>query len=184
MEPADVGVALLAIARAAIARELGLAHMAHVTHAELARIGATFVTLRRDGDLRGCIGTVDAWRALADDVHANAMAAAFRDPRFSPLCAREFARVTIEVSVLNPSERMAERHEESLAAALRPGVDGVVLECARHRATFLPQVWEQLPDPHAFLGALKRKAGLADTFWSDDVRVCRYTVERFVEEPV
>ena len=184
MERPDVGVALLAIARGAIARELDLAHVAHAAHAELMRVGASFVTLRRDGDLRGCIGTLDAWRALADDVHANACAAAFRDPRFAPVCARELAEVTIEVSVLNPSERMQERDEEALASTLRPGVDGVVLECGRHRATFLPQVWEQLPQPHAFLRALKRKAGLAETFWSDGVRVCRYTVEKFVEEPM
>jgi AmmeMemoRadiSam system protein A len=182
MNRPDVGAALLAIARGAIARELDLAHAPQVAHAHLARVGASFVTLRRDGELRGCIGTVDAWRALADDVHANAMAAAFRDPRFSPLCAGEFKEVAIEVSVLNPSERMSQRQEEALAAALRPGVDGVVLECARHRATFLPQVWELLPEPHEFLRALKRKAGLVETFWSDDVRVCRYTVEKFAEE--
>jgi len=109
MERPDVGVALLAIARCAIARELDLAHRAHVAHADLMRVGASFVTLRRHGDLRGCIGTLDAWRALADDVHANACAAAFRDPRFAPVCARELAEVTIEVSVLNPSERMQER---------------------------------------------------------------------------
>ena len=115
-------------------------------------------------------------------MHANACAAAFRDPRFAPVCARELAEVTIEVSVLNPSERMQERDEEALASTLRPGVDGVVLECGRHRATFLPQVWEQLPHPHEFLRALKRKAGLSETFWSEDVRIGRYTVEKFVEE--
>jgi len=182
MERTEVGIALLAIARSAIARELDLAHVEQGEADELARIAATFVTLRRDGELRGCIGTVDAWRALADDVRANALAAAFRDPRFSPLRARELAHVAIEVSVLNPSERMPVCEEEAMAAALRPGLDGVVLECNRHRATFLPQVWEQLPRPHDFLRALKCKAGLGETFWSDDVRVSRYTVEKFVEE--
>ena len=76
---------------------------------------------------------------------------------------------------------MPSGREASLAATLRPEIDGVVLECARHRATFLPQVWEQLPHPRDFLRALKRKAGLPEDFWSDDVRVLRYTVEKFVE---
>jgi AmmeMemoRadiSam system protein A len=178
----DVGIALLAIARGAIARELDLEHAEQGAPPELACIGATFVTLRRDGELRGCIGTVEAWRTLADDVRANALAAAFRDPRFSPLRARELAHLAIEVSVLNPSERMPERQEEALAAALRPGVDGVVLECNRHRATFLPQVWAQLPRPQDFLRALKCKAGLGESFWSDEVRVSRYTVEKFTED--
>ena len=82
---------------------------------------------------------------------------------------------------MNPSEPFPRAQEASVAATLRPGIDGVVLECARHRATFLPQVWEQLPHPHDFLRALKRKAGLLEDFWSDDVRVSRYTVEKFVE---
>ena len=182
MDRTDVGIALLAIARGAIARELDLEHAEQGAPPELACIGATFVTLRRDGELRGCIGTVEAWRTLADDVRANALAAAFRDPRFSPLRARELAHLAIEVSVLNPSERMPERQEEALAAALRPGVDGVVLECNRHRATFLPQVWAQLPRPQDFLRALKCKAGLGESFWSDEVRVSRYTVEKFTED--
>ena len=177
----DFGRPLLALARAAIARELGNPEAATPVPPALTRIGATFVTLRSDGDLRGCIGTVDAWRPLADDVRANAVAAAFRDPRFSPLRREELPRIAIEVSVLNPSEALPPGREESLVAALRPGIDGVVLEHARHRATFLPQVWEQLPHPADFLRALKRKAGLLDDFWSDDVRVARYTVEKFVE---
>jgi AmmeMemoRadiSam system protein A len=143
--------------------------------------GARVGPWRHDGELRGCIGTVTAWRALADDVRANALAAAFRDPRFPRLRRAELALLSIEVSLLNPGERLPALDEEALAAALRPGIDGVVLECAGCRATFLPQVWEQLPAPRDFLRALKRKAGLAEDFWNGDVRVSRYTVAKFVE---
>jgi AmmeMemoRadiSam system protein A len=177
----DIGRPLLALARGAIARELGVESAPESVPGHLEQVGATFVTLRSDGDLRGCIGTVDAWRPLADDVRANAVAAAFRDPRFPPLRRDELERVSIEVSLLHPGEALAAQDVESLAAALRPGIDGVVLECARHRATFLPQVWEQLPGAREFLRALKRKAGLAQDFWSSDVRVSRYTVEKFAE---
>lgn len=177
-----IGSALLALARAAIARELDVAHEIAAVPQDLARVGATFVTLRSAGDLRGCIGTLEAWRTLADDVRANAVAAAFRDPRFAPLRRDEWTDIAIEVSLLHPSEPVAAAHEESLLATLRPGIDGVVLECARRRATFLPQVWEQLPDAREFMRALKRKAGLPDAYWSDDLRVSRYTVDKFVEE--
>jgi AmmeMemoRadiSam system protein A len=182
MSMTDVGPSLLALARSAIARELGMHEAAASILPALASIGATFVTLRSCGDLRGCMGTVEAWRPLADDVRANAVAAAFRDPRFAPLRGDELAHVAIEVSLLNPAERLPSLPEEAVAATLRPGVDGVVLECARLRATFLPQVWEQLPAPRDFLQALKRKAGLAEDFWSEDVRMSRYTVEKFAEE--
>ncbi|MET0205148.1 MAG: AmmeMemoRadiSam system protein A [Casimicrobiaceae bacterium] len=181
MSRADIGGPLLALARGAIAEQLGMSSAPAPIPDDLTQIGATFVTLRSDGDLRGCIGTVDAWRPLADDVRANAVAAAFRDPRFSPLRRNELGQVSIEVSLLNPSEPLPSAQEASVAATLRPGIDGVVLECARHRATFLPQVWEQLPHPSDFLRALKRKAGLLEDFWSDDIRVSRYTVEKFVE---
>jgi AmmeMemoRadiSam system protein A len=181
MNGADIGGPLLALARGAIAEELGLAATPDADRTGLTQVGATFVTLRHDGELRGCIGTVTAWRALADDVRANALAAAFRDPRFPRLRRAELALLSIEVSLLNPGERLPALDEEALAAALRPGIDGVVLECAGCRATFLPQVWEQLPAPRDFLRALKRKAGLAEDFWNGDVRVSRYTVAKFVE---
>jgi len=176
-----IGPVLLALARSAIARELDVAHEIAAVPQDLARVGATFVTLRSEGELRGCVGTLEAWRTLADDVRANAVGAAFRDPRFAPLRRHEWAGIAIEVSLLHPSEPVAAAHEESLFAMLRPGVDGVVLECARRRATFLPQVWEQLPDAREFMRALKRKAGLPDGYWSGDVRVSRYTVDKFVE---
>jgi len=116
MTRTDIGGPLLALARGAIARELGAANATERIPPDLAQVGATFVTLRSDGDLRGCIGTVDAWRPLADDVRANAVAAAFRDPRFPPLRRDELVQVTIEVSVLNPSEPVPSGREASLAA--------------------------------------------------------------------
>jgi AmmeMemoRadiSam system protein A len=181
MSRADVGPPLLALARGAIARALGAGHEPGADGGDLTQKGATFVTLRRDGALRGCIGTVTAWRSLADDVRANALAAAFHDPRFPPLARLELALLSVEVSLLHPAERLAALDEEALAAALRPGVDGVVLECAGRRATFLPQVWEQLPAPRDFVRALKRKAGFGEDFWNGDVRVSRYTVDKFFE---
>jgi len=177
-----MGPTLLALARGAIAGELGLTHVVEAAPPEFGETGATFVTLRHAGDLRGCIGTVNAWRPLALDVRANAVAAAFRDPRFPPLRRDEYPGIAIEVSLLRPSEPVPLQSEESLLAALRPGVDGVVLECAQHRATFLPQVWEQLPDPREFMRALKRKAGLPERYWSSEIRVSRYSVDKYLEE--
>lgn len=177
----DLGTALLAHARAAIGDVLGAAVTAPVAHAALALPGASFVTLHDDGGLRGCIGSVEAWRLLGADVRANAVAAAFRDPRFAPLARNEFAGITIEVSVLGRSERMPGGDEDETLARLRPEVDGVILEYGSRRATFLPKVWEQLPDPREFLAALKHKAGLPADFWSADLTVSRYSVVRFDE---
>jgi AmmeMemoRadiSam system protein A len=178
----DLGATLLRLARTAIGDSFGVSSSPIESTPELAALGATFVTLRcADGELRGCIGTVSAWRVLADDVRANAVAAAFHDPRFPPLRRDEFAHTWIEVSLLARHERIAAESEASALAQLRRDVDGVVFECGRRRATFLPQVWEQLPEPRAFLAALKRKAGVAESFWSDEVRLSRYAVEKFVE---
>jgi len=143
--------------------------------------GACFVTLKINGSLRGCIGSIEACRPLIEDIHANAVAAAFQDPRFPPLTLEEFERLRIEVSVLTPLEPMAFSSEEDAANQLRPGVDGVVLQYRHHRGTFLPQVWEQLPDPRMFLAHLKLKAGLAADFWHPDVLLYRYRVEKFSE---
>jgi AmmeMemoRadiSam system protein A len=177
----DLGPALLALARNAIAQALGLPAVPAPQHPRLAVPGATFVTLRQGDDLRGCIGSLEAFRALQDDVEANARAAAFRDPRFAPLAREEFAITATEVSLLSASEPLAAGSERDALARLRPGVDGVILKCGRHRATFLPQVWEQLPEPQAFLAALKHKAGLPAGFWRGDLRLARYTVEKFAE---
>jgi AmmeMemoRadiSam system protein A len=182
---AERGEVLLALARGAIAEALGVDPPGGDPPADpaLEQVGAAFVTLTLDGQLRGCIGTVEPYRSLAADVRANAVAAALDDPRFPPLAPGEVARAHLSVSVLSPLEPVPCGSEAEAAAMLRPGVDGVVLEIAGRRATFLPQVWEQLPDAGAFLRALKRKAGLPETFWDGATRVYRYTVTRHEEAP-
>ncbi len=140
---------------------------------------ATFVTLKRDGQLRGCIGTLEAIRPLVDDVAHNAYAAAFGDPRFPPLQSAELDGLEIHISVLSPATPMQFDSEQDLLRQLRPGVDGLVLEDGYHRGTFLPAVWESLPEPRAFLQHLKLKAGLPADYWSDTIRVSRYTTETF-----
>ncbi len=175
------GKILLRIARAAIAGRFGLMLEHHDSDAFLAEPGASFVTLKHNGQLRGCIGTLQAHRILLDDVRHNAKAAAFRDPRFSPLRADEYIQIQIEVSVLSSLTPFSAQDETTAIDQLRPGVDGVVLQCGNHRGTFLPQVWDSLPEPKRFLAELKRKAGLAAEFWSDDVRLYRYHVDKWAE---
>ena len=176
------GAILLAIARAAIARTFGLAAQADECAPWLAEPGATFVTLTQDGQLRGCIGCLEACRPLLEDIKANACSAAFRDTRFAPLCADEFGRTCVEVSLLSPLQPIAFRDEQDALAQLRPGIDGVVLEYGYHRGTFLPQVWEQLPRPEDFLAHLKAKAGLPADFWAAGIKLYRYTVEKWKEQ--
>jgi len=148
----------------------------------LSEKGASFVTLRIGGNLRGCIGSLVAYQPLKDDVRQNARAAAFEDPRFYPLSVKEFEQVHIEVSVLSAPEPMAFSSRDEALEKLRPGVDGVILTAGRRRATFLPQVWDELPDREEFISHLLMKAGLPPTFWDDSVRIERYTVAAF-EEP-
>ena len=143
----------------------------------LAEPGASFVTLRAAGELRGCIGSITARRALGLDVAENGRAAAIADRRFAPLRARELALVTIELSLLTPPEPMMVGSRVELLAALVPGVDGLVLEEEGRRATFLPAVWEQLPDPGDFVLHLERKAGVAASSWSAARRFLRYRTE-------
>jgi AmmeMemoRadiSam system protein A len=175
------GRVLLAVARESLAEafELGGA----VDHPEpwLAEPGATFVTLRRSGLLRGCVGSLRAYRPLRDDVRANARAAAFSDTRFPPLTREEFAVVELEVSLLSEPEPLAAAGEREALALLRPGIDGVILDYRGARGTFLPQVWEQLPDPREFLAHLKHKAGLPPDFWHPDLRLWRYGVTKWEE---
>jgi AmmeMemoRadiSam system protein A len=177
----EQGQTLIRLARAAIAGELGFASHGLPHSNWLEEPGATFVTLTLHGQLRGCIGSLQAHRPLIDDVRNNAVAAAFRDPRFSPLSKEEFAEVEIDVSLLGPAEAISFSSEEDALAKLRPGTDGVILEWNRHRSTYLPQVWMQLPDPRDFISHLKSKAGLPENFWSDDVRLSRYTVQKWHE---
>jgi AmmeMemoRadiSam system protein A len=143
----------------------------------LRAVRASFVTLHRDAELRGCIGGLEPLRPLVADVAEHAFAAAFRDPRFAPLVEEELAGLAVSISVLSTLEPLAVASEDELLAWLRPGVDGLVLEANGRRGTFLPAVWESLPDPRTFLRELKRKAGLAPDFWSEALRVRRYTVE-------
>jgi AmmeMemoRadiSam system protein A len=137
---------------------------------------ATFVTLRRHGKLRGCTGSLEATRPLVADVVHNACRSAFGDPRFPPLSEAELVGLAISVSLLSPLEPFPAQSEQRLLEALRPGVDGLVLSDGGACATFLPSVWENLPEPQAFLDALRRKAGLSPGHWSDTIRFERYTV--------
>lgn len=179
--PAGAGSVLLPIARAAIAAELGVRLAANPGAAWLSEPGACFVTLTQQGRLRGCIGSLEAWEPLLDDVRHNAVAAAFRDPRFPRLRRDELDRTTIEVSVLSPSEPLRCTSESDAMAQLRPHRDGVILRYGGHRATFLPQVWEQLPDMVDFMAALKRKAGLRVDFWHHGIELSRYSVTSWTE---
>jgi AmmeMemoRadiSam system protein A len=181
MAEPELGRVLLAIARGAIGARLRLGVAEAPGHEALAKPAATFVTLKQDDDLRGCIGSLQPLRPLGVDVCENALAAAFRDPRFPPLAAVEFERTSVEVSLLSASERLDVTSEEDLIARLRPGIDGVILECGRNRATFLPQVWDSLRQPRQFLAALKRKAGLPEGFWNERVCIARYQVTKWTE---
>lgn len=150
---------------------------------ELRRPGASFVTLTIDGQLRGCIGSIEPERQLALDVRENAVGAAFRDPRFPPVRREELDRVQVEVSVLTPPKPLNYDGPEDLMSKLRPHVDGVIIQRGWRRATFLPQVWEKLPEPDQFLSHLCRKAGLStDDYRRPGLEVLTYQVEKFEEE--
>lgn len=142
---------------------------------------ATFVTLQQAGQLRGCIGTLEARSPLVQDVADHGFAAAFEDPRFLPLKKQELPELEIHIAVLSPSEPLHFSSEEELLAQLRPGIDGLILHLGQRRSTFLPAVWSSLPDPYTFFVQLKQKAGLPLDFWSDELQVARYTTESFGE---
>ncbi|HEY6823080.1 MAG TPA: AmmeMemoRadiSam system protein A [Steroidobacteraceae bacterium] len=181
MTDLDLGRAVLTLARSAIAEKLALGTLEAANHPRLEQSCASFVTLRKGAELRGCVGSLQPVRTLREDVQLNAIAAAFRDPRFPPLGASELANTSIEVSLLSPGERIEAASEMELLAQLRPGVDGVTLEWRAHRATLLPQVWQHIGDPRDFLAALKVKAGLPEEFWSAEVLVSRYAVTTWKE---
>jgi AmmeMemoRadiSam system protein A len=194
MHDPELGRSLVTLARLAIGTELGEVRgigsdrsgsaSAEPGHPALEAPGATFVTLFKHGLLRGCIGTLEARRPLGVDVRANAVAAAFDDPRFPRLATEEFIDTSVEVSLLSAPEPVMADGEQALLAQLRPGVDGVVLEIAGRRATFLPQVWDTLREPTEFLAELKRKAGLPIDFWSAAVHISRYRVTKWRESDV
>ena len=179
-EPPPLGSVLLANARNAIAAHFG-AVAASASHPEFTNPGATFVTLTLDGQLRGCIGSLEAHRALGDDVRANAANAAFHDPRFSSLTVAEFQRIKVEVSLLTKPSPMQFSGEAEALSQLRPNVDGVILVAGNARSTFLPQVWEQLPEPRLFMSRLKQKAGLAADAWPEGIKLFRYGVQKWKE---
>ncbi len=144
---------------------------------ELSERCATFVTLRRAGELRGCLGSLVPSRPLVDDVAHSAFKAAFRDSRFPPIEADEFASLEIQLSILSPLEPLPAPDEQALLNAIRPGVDGLVVRDRARQGTFLPAVWESFPEPSAFWYELKRKAGLPVDSWSSRWEIFRYTVE-------
>ena len=181
------GAELLQLARRSI--EHGLVHHGPlpINHDELlpamAEPAATFTTLRIEKELRGCCGMLVAVHPLAEDVARSAFKAAFEDPRFNPVREPELEVISVEVSVLSPLEPLAFADELDLLDQLTPGTDGLVILAEGRRATFLPKVWEQLPEPRAFLNALKKKCGLAQDYWSEHLEFQRYRTTTYVESP-
>ena len=144
---------------------------------KLSADGASFVTLEINQQLRGCIGTLEAYQPLIQDIAQNAYAAAFRDPRFPPLTTKEYPHITKHISILSSTIPIIFTSEQDLLQQLRPGIDGLVLADQGKRGTFLPTVWQSLPTPKLFLNQLKLKAGLPTNYWSTTIQVARYTVE-------
>jgi AmmeMemoRadiSam system protein A len=179
---------LLAVARRSIETGLRTGHPYVVTpseyHRDLKAVRASFVTLQAGGQLRGCIGHLDAVQPLVVDVAENAFAAAFRDPRFHPLTEAEWPGVRVSLSLLTRATPLSFADEADLVRQLRPGRDGLILQDGPNRGTFLPSVWSSLPDPADFLGHLKLKAGLASNHWSDTLECLRYETEGFGDDDV
>lgn len=178
------GQQLLDIARRSIAH--GLQHgqplpvAVEEFTAPLREQRATFVTLTKNRRLRGCIGTTEAVDPLVVSVAKNAYASAFTDPRFPPLAAEELPLIHISISLLTPPVQLLFSSEQDLIQQLRPGIDGLIITQDNHRATFLPSVWESLPEPAEFLVHLKRKAGMPASV--QVARAWRYTTETLEEE--
>lgn len=181
------GRLLLQIARASITEAFAVTKNVSGNSSEyisenwLEENGACFITLMQSGKLRGCVGTLEAYRSLFEDVKANAQAAAFKDRRFSRLSADELTRTQIEISLLSGIQVLHFDDEQSLLNQLHAGADGVVFEYAEKRSTFLPQVWQQLPSKKSFISQLKQKAGLPSDFWADGIKVSRYSVHKWKE---
>jgi AmmeMemoRadiSam system protein A len=174
---------LLEIAEASIRHGLTEGHALPVNTEEypeeFRQRRACFVTLNRNGDLRGCIGHLEAVQPLVADIAENAYAAAFHDPRFPRLSERELVDLDIHISILTPARPLEFSSQQDLIRRLRPGIDGLILEDGTRRGTFLPSVWESLPDPRSFLAHLKLKAGLPAGYWSDSITIYRYETESF-----
>jgi len=183
------GDTLIALARHAIATKPGIAGSeGAVKETDINDAGwlqestATFVTLTMHGELRGCIGSLEAHRPLIEDVQANAVAAAFHDSRFAPLDRDEYDDVRIEVSVLSALEPIHAHNENIALSRISRDIDGVVFKYGAHQSTFLPQVWDQLPDPQQFMEHLKQKAGLPAGFWHPEVLLYKYQVSKYTEQ--
>jgi AmmeMemoRadiSam system protein A len=176
---------LLSLARTTVRRALddGRLHLPEPDDVpvEATGPGAAFVTLRRDGRLLGCIGSMEPSRLLATDVATHAFDAAFRDPRLPAVTLDDWEHMDVEVSVLGPLEVLHVHDRKELLAALRPGMDGVLLTSREGRGTFLPSVWHQVHSPEEFLDMLWRKASLRAGRWPADLAVERYQVEEFGE---
>jgi AmmeMemoRadiSam system protein A len=184
LEKNEQGKILLQIARAAISRALHVSCAPAAVDENIAWLsqpGATFVTLTQWDELRGCIGSLQACDPLIEDVSNNAVSAALYDPRFIPLAVDELDTVNLEVSLLSELQSLDFTSEADALAQLRPSIDGVVFEYGSYRSTFLPQVWESLPQPRQFLARLKSKARLPEDFWADGIRLSRYTVSKWRE---
>jgi MEMO1 family protein len=177
----DAGRTLLGLARGAIEAKLAGEAPAAEPAPWLRQCGATFVTLTKDGELRGCIGSLEPARALADDVAHNAIGAAFRDPRFAPMSAPEWPQCRVEVSLLSTPKPLRFADEADLLAQIEAGDDGLILEADGRRGTFLPQVWEDLPDKRDFLAHLLRKAGLPADTRLTRCKLWRYRVAKWKE---
>lgn len=182
----EEGQLLLKIARVTIERGLGGREEAENSDAAMPpafnQRRGTFVTLTRDGDLRGCIGHIFPEETTLEGIRTNSINAAFRDPRFPPLTQDEWGRVKLEISILTNPQPIVFGDKDDLMAKLRPGVDGVIVKKGIQQATFLPQVWEQLPDKEDFLGHLCLKAGLPAEAWKKgQVDVSSYQVQAFRE---
>ncbi|MCB1986350.1 MAG: AmmeMemoRadiSam system protein A [Burkholderiales bacterium] len=181
----EKGKTLLQIARLSIARALKVDDLetesVDTTGKWLSEPGATFITLTQYDRLRGCIGSLQMHQTLLENVRNNAVSAALHDNRFLPVTAEELDSIRVEVSVLSALQPMAFSSEADALAQLRPGIDGVMFEWGVYRSTFLPQVWESLPQPRDFLAQLKLKAGLNADFWNDTIHLSRYTVQKWRE---
>lgn len=174
------GPVLLRLARETLVEAFGGPKVAEPDHAWLMEQRAVFVTLHKHGELRGCVGQLAARFPLFEAVRHAAKSAAFHDTRFDPLEHHELEHVHIEISVLSPLEPLDVATEAEALAALRPGVDGVVLTHGARSGVFIPEVWKQLPEPQEFLWHLKRKAGLPHA-WQPGTRVERFTAELWTE---
>ncbi len=177
------GPALAFWARSCLRERLGGPRALRLEAAWASEPAATFVTLRwsSDGELQGCIGSLNAARSIADDVASHVVSAALHDPRAADLSLEQVDELDLEISLLSPLERIEFTDEASALSAIRVGVDGLLLVSGGRRATLLPVMWEHLPEVAQFMGALKHKAGLPRGFWSPNVELWRYTTDRYVD---